>query len=340
MHRRDYDKGTITALQSRTGTKADGGFGPLTLGAMARFYETYVEGKNLSWAAFKLLWDNNQALARPEISPNVASLNAYDIRRLQAEHPDKVFIPDISHYKGVIDWNKAKATGSLGGMITRMTMGRTDQDKTWERNWNECRALDVPCGAYHLGNLVWYRNSRKKTGVYRTDARGGAQHMLDTMPADWEIPPALDIEINLLDEGLAFLSAQEALHWLLEWFEVMEDATGIPPLHYVDVDRMLNRLGRCNPVDLAKLARFGIWNPVYIGREETAKQRTKSIKITGDPYKWPDVGGWSLALWQFCSWLFWPGIDFRDGCDGNFYNGTKAEWAVYLEATAEARTDI
>ena len=59
---------------------------------------------------------------------------------------------DVSEWQGVIDWETVKASGLVDYVIIRAGYGRysSQVDKQFERNYNECTRLGIPCGAY------WY----------------------------------------------------------------------------------------------------------------------------------------------------------------------------------------
>ena len=65
---------------------------------------------------------------------------------------------DVSQHNGVIDWEKAKASGKVDFAILRCGFGRENlrqADIRFERNYAECTRLGIPVGVYHYS----YANS-------------------------------------------------------------------------------------------------------------------------------------------------------------------------------------
>lgn len=59
---------------------------------------------------------------------------------------------DVSYAQGVIDWDRVKASGKVDFAILRAGYGKESSqvDDQFERNYSECKRLNIPCGAY------WY----------------------------------------------------------------------------------------------------------------------------------------------------------------------------------------
>lgn len=93
---------------------------------------------------------------------------------------------DVSEHQGVIDWGKVKASGMVDFVILRAGYGKeTSQvDRQFERNYSECKRLNIPVGAY------WY--------TYATtadEAKQEATVCLRTLAGkSFEYPVAFDIE--------------------------------------------------------------------------------------------------------------------------------------------------
>lgn len=93
---------------------------------------------------------------------------------------------DVSEHQGVIDWNKVKASGKVDFAILRAGYGKeiSQIDKQFERNYSECKRLNIPVGAY------WYTYS---TNV--DEAKQEASVCLKTLAGkSFEYPVAFDIE--------------------------------------------------------------------------------------------------------------------------------------------------
>ena len=93
---------------------------------------------------------------------------------------------DVSEHQGIIDWDKVKASGKVDFAIIRAGYGKeiSQVDKQFERNYSECKRLNIPVGAY------WY--------TYATtadEARQEASVCLRTLTGkSFEYPVAFDIE--------------------------------------------------------------------------------------------------------------------------------------------------
>lgn len=93
---------------------------------------------------------------------------------------------DVSEHQGVIDWDKVKASEQVDFAILRAGYGKeiSQIDKQFERNYSECKRLNIPCGAY------WY--------TYATtadEAKQEASVCLRTLTGkSFEYPVAYDIE--------------------------------------------------------------------------------------------------------------------------------------------------
>ena len=93
---------------------------------------------------------------------------------------------DVSEHQGVINWDRIKASGKVDFAILRAGYGKeiSQVDKQFERNYSECKRLNIPVGAY------WY--------TYATtadEAKQEATVCLRTLAGkSFEYPVAFDIE--------------------------------------------------------------------------------------------------------------------------------------------------
>ena len=93
---------------------------------------------------------------------------------------------DVSEHQGIIDWERVKASGKVDFAIIRAGYGKeiSQVDKQFERNYSECKRLNIPVGAY------WY--------TYTTtadEAKQEASVFLRTLAGkSFEYPVAFDIE--------------------------------------------------------------------------------------------------------------------------------------------------
>lgn len=70
---------------------------------------------------------------------------------------------DVSKWQGTIDWARVKASGSVEFAILRAGYGSLvkQKDKTFDSNYNACKRLGIPVGAY------WYSYATTVTGARR-----------------------------------------------------------------------------------------------------------------------------------------------------------------------------
>lgn len=95
------------------------------------------------------------------------------------------FVIDVSKYQGTIDWAAAKAAG-VQGAILRAGYGRyaSQIDHTYERNYAECKRLNIPVGAY------WYVYAKDQAGIAAETSL-----FLQTLEGkQLELPVYLDVE--------------------------------------------------------------------------------------------------------------------------------------------------
>ena len=58
---------------------------------------------------------------------------------------------DVSEHNGIIDWNKVKSDGIEFAILRIGWIGNKNNhtlDTKFERNYNECKRLDIPVGVY------------------------------------------------------------------------------------------------------------------------------------------------------------------------------------------------
>ena len=121
---------------------------------------------------------------------------------------------DVSRYQGDIDWDAVAADGVEFAFI-RVSDGVDYIDEYFEQNWDEAGRAGVMRGVYQ-----YFRSG--------DDVAAQAQILLERMGeiGPGVLPPVIDVEN--LDNGSA------ALLWtsVLEWIEIIEQATGVKPILY------------------------------------------------------------------------------------------------------------
>ena len=93
---------------------------------------------------------------------------------------------DVSYAQGKIDWDKVKTSGAVDFAILRAGYGKeySQIDDQFERNYNECKRLGIPCGAY------WYSYA-----TTAAEAEQEAEVCLSVLKGkQFEYPVAFDIE--------------------------------------------------------------------------------------------------------------------------------------------------
>lgn len=93
---------------------------------------------------------------------------------------------DVSYHNGVIDWTKVKASRHVDFAILRAGYGKviSQKDKNFESYYKNCKALDIPVGAY------WYSYA-----LTPTEARTEAQVFLKCIEGkQFEYPVFFDLE--------------------------------------------------------------------------------------------------------------------------------------------------
>ena len=120
----------------------------------------------------------------------------------------------MSKYQGEIDWDAVAADGVRFAFI-RVSDGVDYLDDSFYQNWEEAGRVGLIRGAYQ-----YFRSG--------DDVAAQAQILLERMGelGPGILPPVIDIEN--LDNG------SEALLWasVLEWIDIIEQATGVKPILY------------------------------------------------------------------------------------------------------------
>lgn len=119
---------------------------------------------------------------------------------------------DVSKHNGRIDWDVVKNSGKIEFAILRAGLGRvaSQKDKQFDRNYSECKRLDIPIGAY------WYSYAMSPA-----EARQEAKAFLEVIKGkEFEYPIYFDIE-----EDKQFKLGKKAVSDMITAFcETLEDA--------------------------------------------------------------------------------------------------------------------
>jgi GH25 family lysozyme M1 (1,4-beta-N-acetylmuramidase) len=119
---------------------------------------------------------------------------------------------DVSKHNGQIDWNAVKASNKVEFAILRAGLGRiaSQKDKQFERNYSECKHLDIPIGAY------WYSYAMSPA-----EARQEAKAFLEVIKGKtFEYPVYFDIE----EDKQLKLGKKAVSDMIAAFCETLEDA--------------------------------------------------------------------------------------------------------------------
>lgn len=139
----------------------------------------------------------------------------YNRENTSITNSDFVFGLDISHYQGVINWEKFKKTAHpIKYVFVRSTMGEDGIDVHFDDNWKNVKKIGHIRGAYH-----YYRPNENSTKQFNNFA---AIVSLDS----GDFPPILDIEV-IVKYGIKNLRAG-----ILNWLKLAEAHYGVKPIVY------------------------------------------------------------------------------------------------------------
>lgn len=111
----------------------------------------------------------------------------YDIQKASGNNSEIVARGiDVSEHQGVIDWDKVKASGKVDFAILRAGYGKESSqvDRQFERNYSECKRLNIPVGAYWYTYATTANEAKQEASVFLRTLLGKS----------FEYPVAFDIE--------------------------------------------------------------------------------------------------------------------------------------------------
>ncbi|MDE6833920.1 MAG: hypothetical protein K2J39_06735 [Ruminococcus sp.] len=93
---------------------------------------------------------------------------------------------DVSEHQGVIDWEKVKKSNKVDFAILRAGYGKeaSQVDRQFERNYNECKRLNIAVGAYWYSYATTTDEAKQEASVFLKTIAGKS----------FEYPVAFDIE--------------------------------------------------------------------------------------------------------------------------------------------------
>lgn len=194
-------------------------------------------------------------------------------------------IMDVSRWQGSIDWDKVKASGLVSGVMLR-ALGNSAEDKpskpyidlTFERNYRECKRLDIPCGVYYYCKAVNTAEADAELALLRKVLTGKTL----------QLPVAVDIEDSYvqapLDKQTLTDIAAHALGMVERW--------GFYALLYTGLNFGETRLYMGG----AALRKYDVWLARYPKDQSKTKPEDKPAT------------SWAYGMWQYTSTASVPGI--------------------------------
>ena len=185
-------------------------------------------------------------------------------------------IMDVSRHQGVIDWDKVKASGQIGGVMIR-AMGNSKDglpskpytDPQFARNYAECKRLGIPCGVYGYFKATTRAEADQELAYFKQLLTGRS----------FELPVAVDIE-DKVQQALGKSALTDLTAYILKAVE----SWGVYALLYTGLwfgSTFLYMGG-------AALKPYDVWLAAY---------RTKK-----------PTPGWSFGMWQYTSTARVPGV--------------------------------
>lgn len=165
----------------------------------------------------RILRNQQGSLTNIEESGQI-TLHGIRNREILADHIDKVFGIDVSHYQEKVDWKQVSWIYDefpVNFVILRATMGWNGKDATFSSNWSALRNSRMVRGAYHY---------------YRPDEPSVEQaenfiQSVKLVPGD--LPPILDIEVLPKVQSMDRLKIG-----LQNWLNIVERHYGVKPILY------------------------------------------------------------------------------------------------------------
>lgn len=140
------------------------------------------------------------------------------IQKILKLHEKHIFGLDISHYQGIINWDKVgflEDSIPVSFVILRATAGNNKSDNYFTYNWRESKKNNFTRGAYH-----YYRPDENSTEQ--------AEKFISKVTLEkGDLPPILDIEDVSDIQTVASLRKG-----ISNWLEIVEKHYGIKPIIY------------------------------------------------------------------------------------------------------------
>jgi lysozyme len=159
----------------------------------------------------------------------------------------RVYGIDVSHYSCPIQWNVVKASNTNGIRIhfayMRATRGTRLVDYLFQENWQNAKAAGMPRGAYHFFH-------------FNENAEDQADFFLRAVKMEkGDLPPVLDIEHDKINNDRK-MDKEQILQGIANWLSKVEDATGVTPVIYTNLDYYKNYIA-------GRFRRYPVWIARY-----------------------------------------------------------------------------
>ena len=138
--------------------------------------ENFWKGDEVKTSAYSVTNDFYKYYDIPKVSENNSKNNSIVALGI-----------DVSEHQGIIDWDKVKT--SVDFAILRAGYGKENSqiDKYFERNYSECKRLNIPVGAYWYSYATTADEAKQEASVFLKVLDGKS----------FEYPVAFDIEEKL-----------------------------------------------------------------------------------------------------------------------------------------------
>lgn len=160
-------------------------------------------------------------------------------------------IIDVSRYQGVIDWQKVKDAGEIGGVMlktisTNKAFGGIYCDPMFERNYAECKRLGIPVGVYYYTYAQDTIRARQELAALHDALEG----------KELDLPCVVDVEDNKLKP-----ISKAQLTSLVEYAARRIQSWGLYSMIYTYTSYANTEL------DISALELYDIWIADYRGKE-------------------------------------------------------------------------
>jgi len=240
----------VARLQSETGAKPDGDFGPNTKKAVKKYQ------------------DNNGLLVDGIAGPQ--TLGSMGIEVFSGV--------DLSSHNGTVDFKAMTKAGVKYAWI-KVTEGTTHINPGFEKKFNDARSENMPVGAYHFGRPDTSPNDpndwKKEADNFLTQLNKAGLECGDLVPV-------LDVEKGMKTDD------NHNVHWCLHWLERVGCETNTKPIIYTARWAWQLYIMKAEEALQKELAAYPLWLASYNSGVEP-KRKTK-LWDEWDIWQWTGSG--------------------------------------------------